>query len=69
MSIFTLFLNALQESGEIICLRAWAWEHGIEYKNAHVALRQAKEKYPKQIKIIRLCKEQGRPLSVKWIGD
>lgn len=69
MSIYQIFLNALQESGEIICLRSWAWERGITYRMAHQSLMRARKEHPKQIKIRRLRNEQGRPLFVKWIGD
>jgi hypothetical protein len=69
MTIYQIFLHALQESGEIICLRSWAWEKGIDYKNAHLALYQAKRAHPKAIKIKRLRNEQGRPLYVKWLGE
>jgi len=68
-TIYDIFLTTLQESREIICLRSWAWEQSIDYKNAHTALKRAKKEYPKQVKISRLRNEQGRPLYVKWIGE
>jgi len=64
-TIYQLFLHALQESQEIICLRSWAWENGITYANAHKSLRRAREEHP-EITVTRLEREQGRPLLVKW---
>lgn len=68
-TIYQIFLHALQESREIICLRSWAWEHGICYSDAHASLQKAKDQHPQQIQISRLQNEQGRPLYVKWVGN
>lgn len=65
MTIRELLISHLL-SCQIVSLWQWCINNRVDYHWAHTCARRLKREYPRNIRIVRLRHQRGRPILIEW---